>query len=65
MKLGKVCHWLSNKIQNYNLFMAEENDYDDDDNEGANPAIILQQQKYTTRLYIFILICKFKKFSDP
>ena len=35
--------------------MIEENDYDDE--EDRDPTIILQEQKYATRLYILILIC--------
>lgn len=35
--------------------MIEENDYDDE--EDRDPIIILQKQKYTTRLYILILMC--------
>lgn len=39
----------------YNLFMPDENDYGEDDDE-RDPAIALKFQKYTTRLYLLLLI---------
>ncbi|CAF4262465.1 unnamed protein product, partial [Adineta steineri] len=48
-------------LLNCNLFVPEPNDYDDDDDdvdatEQTNPQTILKHQKYTTRLYVFLLI---------
>ncbi|UJR19296.1 hypothetical protein I4U23_022425 [Adineta vaga] len=39
----------------YNLFMFEENDYEDDDDRFQDPAIVLKQQKYKTWLYVVLL----------
>lgn len=58
MKLKIIFRWIYDKINNYNLFIREENEYDDDDNsELKDPAIVLNHQKYATRLYILILMC--------
>ncbi|CAF4149829.1 unnamed protein product, partial [Adineta steineri] len=50
-------------IYHYNVFIPDEDDYDDDDLDDNNdkvrdPALTLKQQLYTTRLYIplFIII---------
>ena len=40
------------KINNYNLFIPDENEYVDDNDEAEDPAIIIKYQKYATRLYI-------------
>lgn len=45
-------------LTNYNLFMLDENDYHDDDDEVQTPATILKRQRYSTRLYILLLIGK-------
>lgn len=43
----------------YNLFMREEDDYDDDDaGERNEPTRALQQQRYTTWLYLVLLLSK-------
>ncbi|CAF3965240.1 unnamed protein product, partial [Adineta steineri] len=46
-------------IYHYNVFIPDEDDYDDDDNDKVtDPALTLKYQLYTTRLYIplFIII---------
>jgi hypothetical protein len=53
-----VFRWLYQRSRQYNLFMLEENEYDDDDNETKDPATVLKQQNYTTWLYIFLLMGK-------
>ncbi len=55
--LKVLFHWFYDHIRNYNLFMPEENDYDDDD-QPLEPATILKRQKYSTWLYIIFLIGK-------
>ena len=64
MKLTIAFRWFHDKIRSYNLFMTEENDYDDDDDEIKNTEIVIQQQRYTTRLYILMLMCKVKVFRS-
>ena len=52
-------------IYNYNLFIPDEDDYDDDDSdEIRDPAIILKHQLYSTRLYIPLFISKHNIHSD-
>ncbi|UJR18380.1 hypothetical protein I4U23_005284, partial [Adineta vaga] len=41
-------------LLNYNLFLFDENDYDDDD-DIKDPAIVLKHQKYKTWLYVALL----------
>ena len=41
---------------NYNLFIPDEDDYDD---EPIDPEIATKQQKYTTWLYILLVIGKY------
>jgi len=50
--------WFYEQIRNYNTFMPEENQYDDNDAEPEDPAMVLKHQKYTTRLYILLLMGK-------
>lgn len=47
-------YWIYRQGYDYNLFMLEEDDYDD--NEPKDPVIVLKHQKLTTWLYIFLLI---------
>ncbi|UJR18428.1 hypothetical protein I4U23_005333 [Adineta vaga] len=56
MNLKKLAHRFYEKICNYNIFMREENEYNDDNDEQNDPAIILKQQKYATWLYVLLLI---------
>ncbi|CAF1022237.1 unnamed protein product [Adineta steineri] len=56
-------------IYHYNVFIPDEDDYDDDDLDDNNdkvrdPALTLKQQLYTTRLYIPLFISKFHKYND-
>ncbi|CAF4140026.1 unnamed protein product, partial [Adineta steineri] len=46
--------WFLHKVSNYNLFLIGEDDYDDDDDEPQDPAIVLKYQKYKTRLYVLL-----------
>lgn len=53
--------WVYEQVHNYNLFMPEENDYlddDDDSNEPNDPVTVLKHQKYTTWLYILLRMGK-------
>ncbi|CAF4204857.1 unnamed protein product, partial [Adineta steineri] len=45
-------------IYHYNVFIPDEDDYDDDDldDKVRDPALTLKQQLYTTRLYIPLFV---------
>jgi hypothetical protein len=59
MNLKGVFHWFYEHIGGYNLFIPEENEYDDnDDEQPKEPATVLKHQKYMTWLYIFLLTGK-------
>ncbi|CAF0992487.1 unnamed protein product [Adineta steineri] len=54
-------------IYHYNVFIPDEDDYDDDDLDDNNdkvrdPALTLKQQLYTTRLYIPLFISTHFRF---
>ncbi len=46
--------WMNKRIRNYNLFIMDEDD--DGDNEQADPATVIKRQKYSTWLYVLLLI---------
>lgn len=59
MRPKSIFYWLYQKGQDYNLFIHEEDDYDDDgDGESKDTAIVIKHQKYTTWLYVLLLACK-------
>ncbi|CAF1563845.1 unnamed protein product [Adineta ricciae] len=65
MKLKGLAIWIYRKGLNYNLFMLENHEYDDDEAEDniRNPAIILKHQKYKTWLYVTLLtVCLYITF---
>ncbi|CAF1076407.1 unnamed protein product [Adineta ricciae] len=55
MQMRVVLQWFYDWWRNYNLFMLEENDYYEE-NHSKDPVIALKHQKYTTRLYILLLM---------
>ncbi|CAF1343607.1 unnamed protein product [Adineta ricciae] len=55
MKLKDILSWLLDRIRNYNVFMSED-DHVDNNDEVQEPSDILKHQKYTTRLYVLLLI---------
>ena len=54
-KIKSIFRSFYRQASNYNLFIPDENDYDE---EPRDPAIALKHQKYSTRLYILLLIGK-------
>ena len=55
-------------VCDYNLFIREEDDYDDEKEGDGTPqelAILLRQQKYATWLYIILLISECFCLSQP
>lgn len=58
MKMRNILNYVSERILNYNVFIPEEDEYDDDNDELQNPATLLKQQRYATRIYVPLLISK-------
>ncbi|CAF1040155.1 unnamed protein product [Adineta ricciae] len=50
-----ILRWITNYIRNYNLFLPEEDDYDDDNDHLQDAKTILQYQTYATWSYVFLL----------
>ncbi|CAF0731529.1 unnamed protein product [Adineta ricciae] len=54
--------WIYKQVSNYNLFILDQHDYENDDTI-RDPVIILRKQKYKTRLYIVLLaVCLYILF---
>lgn len=58
MNIRTALQWCEQKIRNYNLFVPDENDYDDDDEIIIDAAFVVSRQKYATWLYILFLTCE-------
>ncbi|CAF1199869.1 unnamed protein product [Adineta ricciae] len=54
MKAKYIFEWFYHWIHNYNLFIPDEDEYDDN-SQPTDPEISLKYQRYTTRLYVFLL----------
>jgi hypothetical protein len=54
-----ILYWFYDQGKNYNLFMFEDNDYNDEENNDSHdPVTVLKHQKYTTWLYVLLLMGK-------
>jgi hypothetical protein len=58
MHARDLFQWFYKFVHSYNLFIPDENDYEDENDEIADPATILKKQRYVTRLYVFLLAGK-------
>ena len=56
MIITNLFYEIIHRIKNYNVFIKEENDYEEDEQIDQN--MIIKQQKYTTWLYTFLLLSK-------
>ncbi len=54
MRVKALFYCFYDKISNYNLFMPEEEENDND--ELKDPATVIKDQKYATWCYILLLI---------
>lgn len=60
VKIKSILQSFYRRASNYNLFVPDENDYDE---EPEDPATTLKHQKYTTRLYLLLLlVCMYVLF---
>jgi hypothetical protein len=62
MKIKALIQWIDEKINNYNVFLPEEDDYDDETDEPEDPVIVLKHQRYATRLYSILFIGKYVNY---
>ncbi|CAF0876276.1 unnamed protein product [Adineta steineri] len=53
MNLKRLFCWPHKLIRNYNAFILEEDEYDE---EPRDPATVLEHQKYSTWLYLLLLL---------
>ncbi len=51
-------------MKNYNAFIPEEDDYEDEDDAPNDPVIVLKHQRYATRLYTIVFIGKYIKYTS-
>jgi hypothetical protein len=58
MNARNFLRWFHERIHNYNLFIPDENEYQDQNDEPEDPVIFVQNQRYATRLYVPLLISK-------
>jgi hypothetical protein len=58
MNVRDLLRWLREQIHNYNLFIPDEDEYDDNDDEPKDLATAVRHQIYATRLYVPLLIGK-------
>ncbi|CAF1661282.1 unnamed protein product, partial [Adineta ricciae] len=56
MIVRHLFYWFPNRIHNYNLFISSEDEYEYDTYQSKDPTTLLKQQRYTTWLYVFLLI---------
>ncbi|UJR34535.1 hypothetical protein I4U23_027312 [Adineta vaga] len=57
MNVKNVLRWFIEIIHNYNLFIPDEDEYND--NEQEDPLTIVKHQRYTTRLYVSLFLVTF------
>ena len=50
-----ILRWITNYVRNYNLFILEEDDYDDDHDHLQDTKAALKYQTYATWFYVFLL----------
>jgi hypothetical protein len=55
MKARDFLRWFEAKIGNYNLFIPEEHEHVDKNDETDDPATVAKHQRYATRLYVVLL----------
>ena len=46
------------RIRNYNVFVHDDIDYINDDNDRSDAATTIRNQRYASWLYIILLSCK-------
>ena len=54
--LRNLLWWFNRKVCDYNVFIPEEDDYEDGNSESTDTIITVKRQRYATRFYILLLI---------
>ena len=64
-KLKLLFKTLYYRFCDYNLFIPDENDYDEGHEQQQDPTIAIRYQKYTTRIYLLLLlVCMYMLFYN-
>lgn len=58
MTIRSLLAYLHAQVRNYNLFIPDEDDYDDGDDTSTNTTNFVERQVYSTWIYIFFLTSK-------
>lgn len=64
LSVRRVPRWLYEKISQYNVFVPEEDDFDDILDDPEDQATVQQRQRYATRLYMVLLLGEWKRRQD-
>ncbi|CAF1427327.1 unnamed protein product [Adineta steineri] len=59
MNIKQWLRWLHDRLYNYNVFIPEENDYEDENDQSIDPTTMIRHQRYATRLYIPLITVMF------
>ena len=59
MSIKTVINRFHRRALNYNLFIRDENDYHDDGDRTVDGMVLLRQQRYATRVYVFLFTSKY------
>jgi uncharacterized membrane protein len=59
MNIRALLRWLCETLSNYNLFIPEENQDNNDHQEIRDVSTMTKYQKYSTRLYLLLLISEY------
>ncbi|CAF4303886.1 unnamed protein product, partial [Adineta steineri] len=56
MRMRNFISWFHDYVHNYNLFIPDEDHYEDENDQSVDPTICVKQQKHSTWLYVFLFI---------
>ena len=65
MTIKQILMWLYTTLSNYNLFVPDEHEHQGSNEEIGDAANNVKQQKYSTRIYVLLLISKSFHDSKP
>ena len=53
------------RVLSYNLFISDENDYQDDDDGPTDATALVKKQIYATWIYVFLLTSNCARYKSP